>query len=477
MVALCAGTGLVAIPHRLFVGSAPAHLRYLERKYEQKQAAWRGATDEYYRRWEAAEALRLRLEPSDPHRALMAALTYDEFALARYVGRHAVGRSRGDTTGDIDPKRLSMTVSSEDVEAAATGASVTPTRARGVTCNLRRLSALEAAVDAQTRAGEKATAAEERTAALREELSGLRNRTKDEGGMSAAEAAARARQIQAELEALKAAAEEEAKGHAMVWKTHKNLANHRVALERAKHEMEQLSEDIVDIELALDTAHSRTEGQYAQWRCRRATAGVLACLASLAVFFSAALGTHSSRRWASPVGLFVLLDGEAGALWRLVASALALGYMGVATYSTLFRLRYRLLLVYPLRFEHNSLPLSVQTLATYMLALLNPLGLWFTRMVVDPSALITNATETGGVSSAEAEQMAYSQVYTHVQTVDVLQDDQFWGGFAIGLTVVVALRLYRTMRTVAQSRDDAAVDDGGSVAQYWEDEGGLLAAP
>ena len=129
--------------------------------------------------------------------------------------------------------------------------------------------------------------------------------------MSAAEAAARARQIQAELEALKAAAEEEAKGHAMVWKTHKNLANHRVALERAKHEMEQLSEDIVDIELALDTAHSRTEGQYAQWRCRRATAGVLACLASLAVFFSAALGTHSSRRWASPVGLFVLLDGEA----------------------------------------------------------------------------------------------------------------------------------------------------------------------
>jgi hypothetical protein len=40
-------------------------------------------------------------------------------------------------------------------------------------------------------------------------------------------------------------------------------------------------------------------------------------------------------------------------------------------------------MVYPLRTQHNSLPVSVQTLATYMLALLNPLGLWFTRIVVD----------------------------------------------------------------------------------------------
>ena len=43
----------------------------------------------------------------------------------------------------------------------------------------------------------------------------------------------------------------------------------------------------------------------------------------------------------------------------------------------------RWLVVYPHRTQHNSLPVSVQTLATYMLALLNPLGLWFTRIVVD----------------------------------------------------------------------------------------------
>ena len=36
----------------------------------------------------AAETLRLKLSRTDPHRALMALLTYDEFALARYVATH-----------------------------------------------------------------------------------------------------------------------------------------------------------------------------------------------------------------------------------------------------------------------------------------------------------------------------------------------------------------------------------------------------
>lgn len=73
--------------------------------------------------------------------------------------------------------------------------------------------------------------------------------------------------------------------------------------------------------------------------------------------------------------------------------------MGLSTYSTLFGLRYRLLLVYPLRMQHNSLPVGVQTLATYMLALLNPLCLWFTRIVVDPTALIASeAAAAAGTS-------------------------------------------------------------------------------
>lgn len=128
-------------------------------------------------------------------------------------------------------------------------------------------------------------------------------------------------------------------------------------------------------------------------------------------------------------------------------------------------LRYRLLLVYPLRMKHNSLPASVQTLATYMLALvrdiflagipllssfqhhfftdhslllnlqLNPLGLWFTRIIVDQSAPADRGAadlpvETSGAHStahstaAKVEQMAYSQVYTQVQTISVLQGDQ-----------------------------------------------------
>ena len=92
-----------------------------------------------------------------------------------------------------------------------------------------------------------------------------------------------------------------------MWKRHTELADQRMALEQAKQEMDQLAEDIVDLEVALDTANSRTDGGYARWRCWRGLSGVCACVASLAVFSSGALGTHSSRRWASPLGHFVLL--------------------------------------------------------------------------------------------------------------------------------------------------------------------------
>ena len=121
-------------------------------------------------------------------------------------------------------------------------------------------------------------------------------------------------------------------------------------------------------------------------------------------------------------------------------------------------LRYRLLLVYPLRMQHNSLPVGVQTLATYMLALLNPLCLWFTRIVVDPTALIASKAEAAAAaaedagdaatSAAAGDQMAYSQVYTQVQTIRVLQGDQFWGVMALGLCAVVILQAYAVVAAV-----------------------------
>lgn len=107
----------------------------------------------------------------------------------------------------------------------------------------------------------------------------------------------------------------------------------------------------------------------------------------------------------SPVAYLVLLEGRASALWQLLASAVVLAYIGVASYITLFSLRYRMLSVYPLRLHHNTAPIALQTLATYMLTMINPICLWFTRMVVESDALLGHNRQQHGAQQHQQPSM------------------------------------------------------------------------
>ena len=420
---VCMGAGLVSIPRHLFVGNLRQHNQFLEQQCTDKQQAWRQSTENYYCCWEAAETTRLQLSRDDPHRALMGLLTYDEFALARYVATVDLGSQSASPAVRASRSRRSFSTQSgesrdgpitTDTEGRRSLSPVVPRGDRGrfrmVSCDFGRLSVLEAAVDArQNTALSQIETLESQKLELSAELAELQTKPAPLSQAAAAEHAARVRHLEDRLTALAKERDAARQGSQLVWKKHTELAHRRMALEHAKHSMDQLAEDVVDIELALDWANSRTPFHYAQWRCWRCALGFGASVASLAVFLSCVLGTHATRRWASPLGYFVLLNNGASPAWRLFASALSLLYMGLATYSTLFGLRYRLLLVYPLRMKHNSLPASVQTLATYMLALLNPLSLWFTRIMVDQSR---EGHDLDTPQPAEPEHMAYSQVPT-----------------------------------------------------------------
>jgi hypothetical protein len=442
---VCMGAGLVSIPHHMFVGNLRQHNRWLGQQLVEKQQAWRQSTELYYNCWEVAETIRLRLSRDDPHRALMGLLTYDEFALARYIATCESGQQRSPPS----PAARASTSRSRQSFSRQLGESlsgiVTPDtgggtgRFRMVSCDFGRLSVLEAAVDARhNTALSKIEKLDRKYVELNAELVELQLEPAPTSRVAAAEHVARMRQLEDAMGELAKERDAANKGSQLIWKKHTELAQHRMALEQSKHSMDQLAEDVVDIELALDWANSRTPSGYAQWRTWRCLLGCLASIASLAVFLSCVLGTHATRRWASPLGYFVLLDNDASSAWRLFASASTLLYMSLSTYTTLFGLRYRLLLVYPLRLKHNSLPISVQTLATYMLGLLNPQFLWFTRIVADKKSLV-DLDET---LSTKSEQMAYTQVYTHMQTLSVLQ------GYQVRSIVVGMRSIWLGLRSV-----------------------------
>lgn len=345
---LCMGAGLVSIPRHLFVGNLRQHNLHLTQQCADKQESWRQSTERYYRCWEAAEITRLQLSRGDPHRALMGLLTYDQFALSRYVTNLEVER-RSTTLGITSPVvRASIGRSRQPSNVVqfspqprrsvtAKGDAGKRDRFRMVSCDFGRLSVLEKAVDARNSAAlSKVEALDSQKLLLIAELEELQMKPKPAAPTAAAERAGQVRQLKDALAQLRMDRKLADKGSQLVWKTHTELAQHRMTLEQAKHSMDQLAEDIVDIEMALDWANSRSPSHYAQWRCWRCTLGFGACAASLVVFLSCTLGVHAARRWPSPLSYFVLLDNDASSAWRLFASALSLLYMGLATYTTLF---------------------------------------------------------------------------------------------------------------------------------------------
>ena len=120
--------------------------------------------------------------------------------------------------------------------------------------------------------------------------------------------------------------------------------------------------------------------------------------------------------------------------------------------------------IYPLRFHHNSVPVSVQTLCTYMLGLLNPICLWFTRMIIEPgAAVLVGATQASNLSNSTSSDkvsgMAYSRIYGDVRHFSLLTSDAFWAIASLFLGVVSLVAVFVEVRTAMSWRLRAKIGD------------------
>lgn len=401
----------------------------------------------------------------------MAALTVDEFALARHSDNIAAaattaaaaasgGGDSGGTGNGSDTAGANAAAELDSlVSGGCTTSSATAVRGGGAkvggqglhrqrtVCNLWQIKSLEQAIN-QVESENRSLENEKQLKKLQLELDGGKNNNKH-GGEEQLSSAERGR-LKQEMKALKKQVKATNADRNLNWKLHKKLALQRSKLNAAKVEMEQLAEEIVDYEIALDDLACDNVATYASRRTVHGLLTACATVASVCVLISGCFGTQSDRsRDGSPVLFFVELDGEAPALWRLIASAAVLGYMCIATYHTLFSMRLRLMAIYPLRFQHNSVPVSVQTLATYMLACLNPICLWFTRIVIDPGSAALLGDEPHGSNAGAAvtvHEMAYARIYSAVRHVPVLTSDLFWGICALclgGFALFAAVREFK----------------------------------
>ena len=333
LMCVCLGTGLSKLPRQVYPGSPEDAITRAQAQFLRVSEQIDSASEAYFAAWEKLEIKRLKLAKDDPHRELLATLSYDEYILSVYADRIA----RGEVGKIRDGGGGGLKAALGGAKGRAKGAQRERLRSK-VALTPSAIHAMEARVD---------------------ELYAADVQVQIEEGHSGE----KHKETKAE--------KKERKLKKVTQKSHAKLAALRVKLNNAKVDHNQLEETLVGVQdelLALqqwdadDSDHSLERSLR-----RKRVLSWLFRLMSAAIMQSMLVGP-----WLPGWAVVRLAVTAGGPYWVMATSFTFVLYIFVAVRDTLHGMNFRIIRLYHLRWHHNSVPKSVIQQAGWALSMVSP---------------------------------------------------------------------------------------------------------